>query len=53
MKQFKLLLTRALKEVSRGKGAMIIKIVQQVTLGAIYGGIYKVGDNQVSFDIRF
>lgn len=51
LRQFKLLLTRALKEVSRGKGAMIIKIVQQVTLGAIYGGIYKVGDNQVSFEL--
>ena len=47
-RQFKLLLTRSLKEVSRGKVAMIIKLVQQVSLGLIYGGIYKVGNNQVS-----
>ncbi len=47
LRQFKLLLTRALKEVSRGKGAIIIKLVQQVSLGLIYGGIYKVGNNQV------
>lgn len=46
-RQFKLLLTRSLKEVSRGKTAIIIKLVQQVTLGLIYGGIYEVGNNQV------
>jgi len=48
LRQFKLLLTRAFKETSRGKGAMIIKLVQQITLGLIYGGIYKVGSDQVS-----
>ena len=48
LRQFKLLFTRSLKEVSRGKVAMIIKLVQQVSLGVIYGGIYKVGNNQVS-----
>jgi len=53
LRQFKLLLTRALKEVSRGKGAIIIKVVQQVTLGGIYGGIYKVGNNQASIMDRF
>ncbi len=47
VRQFKLLFTRALKEVSRGKAAIIIKVVQQVTLGLIYGGIYKVGNSQV------
>ena len=51
IRQFKLLLTRSLKEVSRGKGAMIIKIVQQVSLGVIYGGIYKVGNDQVRIRI--
>ncbi len=47
LRQFKLLLTRAFKEVTRGKAVIIIKVIQQVTLGLIYGGIYKVGDNQV------
>ena len=46
-RQFKLLLVRSLKEVSRGKAAIIIKLVQQVTLGLIYGGIYEVGNDQV------
>ena len=47
LRQFKLLLGRAFKELVRGKGAIIIKVVQQVTLGVIYGGIYKLADNQV------
>ena len=47
-RQFRLLLTRSLDEVFRGKGAIIIKTVQQVTLGLIYGGIYQLGMNQVS-----
>lgn len=46
-KQFRLLLSRAFKETVRGKVAIMIKIVQQITLGAIYGGIYKVGNDQV------
>jgi len=53
LRQFKLLLTRSLKEVSRGKGAIMIKLVQQVTLGLIYGGIYKVGNDQASIMDRF
>lgn len=52
-KQFRLLLTRSLEEVVRGKGAIIIKTVQQVTLGLIYGGIYQLGMNQASIQDRY
>jgi len=48
LRQFKLLLTRAFAEVVRSKGTIIIKIVQQVSIAAIYGGIYKLGNNQGS-----
>lgn len=47
LKQFKLLLTRSLRENFRGKTQLIIKTVQQVSLGLIYGGIYTMGSNQV------
>jgi len=46
-KQFSLLMKRAIKEAFRGKGVLILKTVQQVTVGLIYGGIYKLGTNQV------
>eukprot|EP00557_Chaetoceros_sp_GSL56_P009380 CAMPEP_0176487722 /NCGR_PEP_ID=MMETSP0200_2-20121128/6297_1 /TAXON_ID=947934 /ORGANISM="Chaetoceros sp., Strain GSL56" /LENGTH=669 /DNA_ID=CAMNT_0017884597 /DNA_START=227 /DNA_END=2233 /DNA_ORIENTATION=- len=52
-RQFKLLFVRAFHETSRGKLAIIIKLVQQVTLGLVYGGIYKVGDDQASVMDRF
>ena len=52
-KQFKLLLGRAMQETVRGKAAIIIKVVQQVALGVIYGGIYTLGDNQASIMDRF
>lgn len=45
--QLKLLLKRAVRENFRSKVKMIIQVVQQVTLGLIYGGIYSIGDNQV------
>ena len=48
LRQFRLLLSRSFREQLRGKGAIIIKIVQQVSLGLIYGGIYGLGTNQVS-----
>ena len=48
LRQFKLLLGRSVQELLRGKAAILIKIVQQVSLGAIYGGIYTLGENQVS-----
>ena len=51
-KQFQLLLTRSLNETVRGKAAIIIKIVQQVSLGLIYGGIYHLGNNQASIQDR-
>ena len=46
-KQFGLLMKRALKEAFRGKGVVILKTIQQVTVSLIYGGIYKLGTNQV------
>ena len=52
-RQFKLLLGRSIHETMRGKAAIIIKVVQQVTLGVIYGGIYHLGDNQASIMDRF
>ncbi|CAB9497231.1 Putative white-brown complex homolog protein 30 [Seminavis robusta] len=52
-KQFSLLMKRALKEAFRGKGVMILKTVQQVTVGLIYGGIYKLGNNQASIQDRY
>lgn len=53
LQQFRLLMTRSLREVFRGKGAMAIKIVQQVTLGLVYGGIYHLGMDQSSIMDRF
>lgn len=53
LRQFKLLLMRSLNEVFRGKGAIIIKIVQQVTLGLVYGSIYHLGTDQSSIMDRF
>lgn len=53
LRQFKLLLIRSFRETARGKVGIIIKIVQQVTLGLIYGGIYKVGNDQASIMDRF
>jgi len=51
--QFRLLLQRSLREVLRGKTAIIIKVVQQVMLGVIYGGIYKLDtNNQASVQDR-
>lgn len=51
-RQFKLLFSRSIQETLRGKAAIIIKVVQQVSLGLIYGGIYTLGDNQVSSSTR-
>lgn len=51
--QFKLLFGRSLREVVRGKTAIFVKLVQQVTLGIIYGGIYNLGTNQASIQDRF
>lgn len=50
--QFRLLLKRSLREVFRGKTAIILKCVQQVTTAVIYGGIYKLGLNQASIADR-
>lgn len=51
--QFKLLLRRALRENFRSKSTLIIKTVQQVSLGLIYGTIYQLGFNQASIQDRF
>ena len=52
-RQFKLLLGRSVQELLRGKAALIIKVVQQVSMGVIYGGIYTLSDNQASIMDRF
>jgi hypothetical protein len=44
-------LRRSLSEAVRGKAALVIKVVRQVSLGLIYGGIYKLGNDQ-SLDSR-
>ena len=51
--QFKLLLRRAIRENFRSKATLIIKLVQQITLGVIYGTIYTLGDDQSSIMDRF
>jgi len=53
LKQFSLLLKRSFRELKRGKTALIIKTVQQVTLGIVYGGIYSLGRDQASVQDRF
>lgn len=51
--QFKLLLRRSFREITRGKTALMVKAFQQVTLALIYGGIYGLGDDQASIQDRF
>ena len=51
--QFKLLLRRAIRENFRSKASLIIKLVQQISLGLIYGTIYRLGDDQASIMDRF
>jgi len=53
LRQLVLLLKRSFREVTRGKTAILVKTVQQVTLGLIYGGIYKLGTDQASIQDRF
>lgn len=51
--QFRLLLNRSFREVFRGKSTILLKLVQQITTGSIYGGIYKIGNNQASIMDRY
>jgi len=51
--QFRLLWRRAMKEITRGKLLLLVKLVQQVTTALIYGGIYKLGNNQASIQDRY
>jgi len=53
LKQFRLLFNRAFASERRGKAAMIINIVKQVSLASIFGGIYRLGRNQQSVMDRF
>ena len=46
--QFRLLLRRSVREVTRGKLVLFVKFIQQVTTAVIYGGIYSLGTNQAS-----
>ena len=51
--QFRLLLRRSVREVTRGKLVLFVKFIQQVTTAVIYGGIYHLGTNQASIQDRF
>mmetsp|Transcript_12686 Transcript_12686/g.29979 ORF Transcript_12686/g.29979 Transcript_12686/m.29979 type:complete len:750 (-) Transcript_12686:1177-3426(-) len=51
--QFKLLLRRAIRENFRSKASLVIKLIQQISLGLIYGTIYHLGDDQASVMDRF
>ena len=51
--QFRLLLQRSFREITRGKLVLFVKLVQQVTTALIYGGIYSLGSNQASIQDRF
>jgi ABC-type multidrug transport system ATPase subunit len=53
LRQFQLLLRRSFREIKRAKATLIIKAVQQVTLGLVYGGIYSLGNDQASIQDRF
>lgn len=53
VKQFGALFGRSLREVFRAKKTLILKMVQQVTIGVIYGGIYSLGNDQASIQDRF
>ena len=48
--QFRMLFRRAWREVARSKAALSIKVVQQVMIALIYGGIYQLGLSQVCRD---
>ena len=51
--QFGLLLRRAWREVARSKAALAIKVVQQLMIAVIYGGIYSLTNSQSSIQDRF
>ena len=51
--QFRLLLKRSLQEVFRGKVAIILGLVRQISTALIFGGIYNLGTNQASIQDRF
>jgi len=51
--QFKLLFKRSFKEILRGKSVILLKAVQQISVGLIYGGIYSLGNDQSSIMDRF
>jgi ABC-2 type transporter len=51
--QFKLLLKRSMREISRAKVTILLKLVQQISTALIYGGIYSLGTNQASIQDRF
>lgn len=53
IRQCKLLFGRAIHQLSRGRVAIILKLVQQLTTAFIYGGIYNLGTNQASIQDRF
>jgi ABC-2 type transporter len=51
--QFRLLLSRSLREVFRGKVTIMLGLVRQISTALIFGGIYNLGTNQASIQDRF
>lgn len=51
--QCRLLFLRAFRGVFRSKSLMFMKLVQQITMAVIYGGIYTIGSDQASIQDRF
>jgi len=52
-RQFRLLINRAFRNEARGKATIAIRVIQQVGLASIFGGIYRLGKNQESVMDRF
>ena len=53
LRQFRLLFSRSLNEKFRGKGLLILKSVQQITVSFVYATIYSLKLNQASIQDRF
>jgi len=51
--QFVMLFGRAWREVARSRAAIAIKVVQQVMVAGVYGGLYNLGTSQSSIQDRF
>ena len=53
LEQYRLLFARSFREVRRGRLALFIKVMQQLSTALIYGGIYDLDRSQRSIQDRF